>query len=264
MNRELSSSSMIFWQLGEPLRSGNPPHGQSLACSCTSSSSVASVRLSVIHRAAVPLIFVPHVMVALWVPATALTILSIKNIVFSNSDAAAILSITSSSLSIAANLLATGMIGFTAYRHGALSAKSGLKLDGTKILILLTESGLLYAALQIVRLGLAASVVPSTPPYGSLNTATYVFERTSFVVSSMYTPALIIIIHHRYSFTDTVQLSGVDLEDDFRSDGRGFGKPREDVISEIRFRESAPSDTMITYESSEGRERELGGKRESQ
>jgi hypothetical protein len=77
-------------------------------------------------------------------------------------------------------------------------------------LILLTESGLLYAVIQIIRLALVVSVVPSTPQNGSLVTAFQVFERTTMIIAAMYPPALILIINHNYSMADSVISTSTD------------------------------------------------------
>jgi hypothetical protein len=125
---------------------------------------------------------------------------------FSNSDDAAIFVITASALSIAANLVTTCMMAYTAYIHISLESLDGIRsmrFTGTRVLILLTESGLLYAVVQILRLALTVSVVPSTPINGSLVTATHVFERTTMILAAMYPPALILIINYNCSMDDS-------------------------------------------------------------
>jgi hypothetical protein len=125
---------------------------------------------------------------------------------FSNSDGMAITGITASVLSIAANLFTTCMMGYTAYIHISLESLSGirsLRLTGTRVLILLTESGLLYAVIQIIRLALTVSIVPSTSQNGSLVTAFQIFERTTSIIAAMYPPALILIINYNYSMEET-------------------------------------------------------------
>lgn len=89
-----------------------------------------------------------------------------------NSDPLSIVAITGSTTSIVANLIATGMIAYVAryvthltpcvlwrlqmrlniqnHRgHRRLESESGVKLSGARILALLTESGLIYATIQV-------------------------------------------------------------------------------------------------------------------
>ncbi|TFK95392.1 hypothetical protein BDV98DRAFT_577791 [Pterulicium gracile] len=99
------------------------------------------------------------------------------------------------------------MIGYVAYQYRRTEAKSGVKFNGAKILVLLAESGLVYAILQIIRLSLILSFGESTPAYGSLDTGYAIFQSANLVVVAMYPPSLIIIIDRGYSIADTVQLS---------------------------------------------------------
>ncbi|TFK96040.1 hypothetical protein BDV98DRAFT_576845, partial [Pterulicium gracile] len=124
----------------------------------------------------------------------------------SNTNTLAIASITSSCVSIVVNLLATFMLGYSAYTHRRIEQKLKTNLHGARILLLLAESGLLFAIFQIVSLALSSAVVPSTPQYGSLDTATVVFSHITVILVSMYTPALIIILNHGYSVSDTIQV----------------------------------------------------------
>jgi hypothetical protein len=125
---------------------------------------------------------------------------------FSNTDDLAILAITASALSIAANLVTTCMMGYTAYIHTSLEFLNGIRsmrFTGTRVLILLTESGLLYAVIQIIRLALTVSVGPYTPYNGSLATATHIFNRATTILAAMYSPSLILIINYKCSMEDS-------------------------------------------------------------
>lgn len=153
-----------------------------------------------------------------------------------NSNTPSILLFTASAASIAANLLATGLIGYTTYKSNKLQASSGMKMRSSQVLVFLTESGAFYAVLQIVRLALSVSVVPSTPAYGSLDTAFAVFQSSTQFITAMYTPALIIIINYGYSIADQVvegDLSATDAE----SGGEKKERKRrlDGTISEIVF-----------------------------
>ena len=55
--------------------------------------------------------------------------------------------------------------------------------SGAMVLLYLTESGAFYAAIQIVRLALSLGVVPTTPVYGSLHTASNVFTYATAVIT---------------------------------------------------------------------------------
>ncbi|TFL00041.1 hypothetical protein BDV98DRAFT_605511 [Pterulicium gracile] len=122
---------------------------------------------------------------------------------FPNTSPMALLAIVSSLLSIMANIMATTMIGITAYRQVTLETSSRVRLSSSRILTHLTESGLFYALLQIARLALTVSVVPSTPRYSTLDTAQRVFQRGGAIVTAMYPPALILIVNHGCSVADT-------------------------------------------------------------
>ncbi|TFL02294.1 hypothetical protein BDV98DRAFT_567029 [Pterulicium gracile] len=101
----------------------------------------------------------------------------------SNSTPYAIVTITNSSVSIAANLMATSMIAFAACEHLVLQSQSGVTMHGARILVLLAESGIVYVLIQIIRLALTVSIVPSTVPYGPLDTANMTFGRATTMVT---------------------------------------------------------------------------------
>ncbi|TFK98752.1 hypothetical protein BDV98DRAFT_584639 [Pterulicium gracile] len=61
-------------------------------------------------------------------------------------------------------------------------------LVGTALLVL-TESGLLYAIAQIVRLSLSLSISPSTPRFSALSIAITVFLSSSAILTAIYTHA---------------------------------------------------------------------------
>lgn len=139
------------------------------------------------------LIFVSFV---LWIPAVYFQIKAIRQV--SLPQYAVTLATTGSACSIASNLIATALIGEAAYDHRRTSAdRPGFTTP--KILVLLTESGLLYLLIQITKLGLVSSLKSSVIVFGSLDTATTVFALCSMIVGAMYTPALILIIHYGYS-----------------------------------------------------------------
>ncbi|TFL03244.1 hypothetical protein BDV98DRAFT_602727 [Pterulicium gracile] len=143
--------------------------------------------------------------------------------------------IASSIASIAANVVATSMIGYTAYRYRRTSEHStGLRLQATKILLLLAESGVIYAMIQIIRLALTATPLKSA----SATTASAVFQSSTQVVTAMYTPTLIILIHYGYSIADTMQGDTIDGKD-YQEHGTGV----DHQLSAIRFRHTGRSDT---------------------
>ncbi|TFK98964.1 hypothetical protein BDV98DRAFT_606451 [Pterulicium gracile] len=106
--------------------------------------------------------------------------------------------ITSSIASVMANLIATGMIGYTAhvYRRNTNHAAA---IPAVRILAVLTESGLMYAVIQIARLIFMA--VPSS----SMRFITFasVFQNITQIITAMYTPLLILLTHYGYSMADT-------------------------------------------------------------
>ncbi|TFL01047.1 hypothetical protein BDV98DRAFT_583096 [Pterulicium gracile] len=150
-----------------------------------------------------------------------------------NNDAPAILATTASAASIAANLLATAMIGFVAMMHKNTRSR-GIRSHGAKILFLLTESGAFCVVLQIVRLSLALSINPSTQPYGRLWAANSIFHSVTQTIVAMYTPALILIIHYGFSVADTVHL-GTDLDSGSSRERAQRRREREGTISQMRF-----------------------------
>ncbi|TFK95391.1 hypothetical protein BDV98DRAFT_608967 [Pterulicium gracile] len=62
------------------------------------------------------------------------------------------------------------------------------KVGGARIIVLLAESGLVYAVLQIIRLALNVSIIESTPFYGSLDTEYPIFQSASLVVTVSLPP----------------------------------------------------------------------------
>lgn len=166
-----------------------------------------------------------------------------------NSAISAILSITSSSASIASNLLATTIIGHTAWRHLVIPQRSGVdrlhQTSGAMVLLYLTESGAFYAAIQIVRLALSLSVVPSTPVYGSLHTASNIFTYATAIITAMYPPAVILIIRNNLSITDNIDSSKVHSPG---ADGDNT------TLSAIKFERAAKStrDTPEEFEERSG------------
>jgi hypothetical protein len=102
----------------------------------------------------------------------------------SNGTPISIFAILASTFSIVANITGTLMIGVTAYKLERLTRKTiGFTSVGTRILVFLTESGILYAMIQIVRLALCTSGTPCTPVAGSLATTFHIFERTTMIAS---------------------------------------------------------------------------------
>lgn len=146
---------------------------------------------------------------AFWLSEIIYAMFNFTHVAVDNFDISAILGYSSSSASIAVNLCATAMIAFKFHQHRLLAAQAGVRLRSLKILLLLVESGFLYATIQIARLALAISIVPSTPVYGVLHTAQKVFESISQIVTAIYTPATILIISSRHSIADTVQLQTI-------------------------------------------------------
>lgn len=138
-----------------------------------------------------------------------------------NSDPMAIISTTSSVASIATSILATAVIGQAAWQYRLLQVQAGFRSEGARVLLFLTESGLFYVIIQIIRLALTLSVVPSTPTYGSLVSAGTVFHNITRIMTAMYTPALIIIIQYGYSIADTIQAGRTSGGGDHHSMGRG-------------------------------------------
>lgn len=130
----------------------------------------------------------------------------------------AVLVITASVASIAANLLATGIIGYEAWQH--LRSASALKLKplrGASILLFLTESGIFHAVVQVVRLALTLSVDSSSSSSASKSDPLYIASMTFSsvtnvnVVAAMYTPAVLLIVNFGLSFADNVRLTTGEL-----------------------------------------------------
>ncbi|TFK98746.1 hypothetical protein BDV98DRAFT_572163 [Pterulicium gracile] len=148
----------------------------------------------------------------------------------SNEDLQAVLGMTASVASLASNLLATGIIGYVswAFIHSGSVTAPNRSFRGSKVLVYLTESGAFYAVIQIIRLALTLSISPSTPTYGSLDTACAVFAGTSAIVTAMHTPAVILIVKYGLSIADTVQFSSAE----------GSANNGQQTISAIRFEKS--------------------------
>ncbi|TFK99452.1 hypothetical protein BDV98DRAFT_625743 [Pterulicium gracile] len=103
-----------------------------------------------------------------------------------NSGTMVILLITASVASITANLLATGMIGYETWKYTrSVTVPRAVKVQhrASRVLLFLTEFGLFYAVIQIVRLAMSLSVGPSTPVYGSLYTASVAFKTATTIVT---------------------------------------------------------------------------------
>lgn len=147
----------------------------------------------------------------------------------SNTDPETVAAITSSVCSITVNLLATGIIGYAAWGHFRDESYLGRKsFRGARVLLHLTESGLFYAMIQIVRLGLVLGLNPSTPIFGSLFTGSRAFNTASAIVTAMYTPAVILIVTHGFSIADDIQFSSGGSPEHYRPDA-------DQTISAIRF-----------------------------
>jgi hypothetical protein len=167
-----------------------------------------------------------------WIASAVLHWSVIGHGIIPNSDPPAIIPLVGSATSIATNLLATFMTGYTTYGHVALVSRAGAGMGrvGARILLLLTESGLIYAIIQIIRFALTISIVPSTPVYGSLFTAAGIFQSATTILTAMYTPALILIVHHGYSATDSMQLGSISA-----GSGEGHGSLRSRPMSRLVF-----------------------------
>lgn len=76
-------------------------------------------------------------------------------------------------------------------------------MRGARILVHLTESGLIYLVIQVVRLALSLSVNANPAPRDVLSRVYGIFGAVTAIVTAMYTPALIIILKYGYSMTET-------------------------------------------------------------
>jgi hypothetical protein len=123
---------------------------------------------------------------AFWIPSLVLQIQIIRHQLtpLPNKDLKVVLAITGSSLSVLINGIATVIIGYIGYQQRSLDPPQvAIRFKASKILALLTESGLLYLLIQIIRLGLVVSFVPSTPGFGPLETAASIFSHTTMVIT---------------------------------------------------------------------------------
>lgn len=173
-------------------------------------------------------------------------------------DISSTLSITGSVVSITANLLATAMIGYTAHQHHVLAAASGIKMQSGKVLVLLTESGLIYCAIQVVRFALALSVNSSTSPTSSQFRATSIFMSVSQIITAMYPPALTLIINYGHSVSNTVNLNS-DSSHGYSSSELGRGNRRSPrVVSDIQFRQRTQTSSGLSSSGGRGASEDLG------
>lgn len=147
----------------------------------------------------------------IFIPITVIQILDYHRPFYPGTSIIAVLGVTGSVVSITTNLVATGMMAHAAYTHRSLENTSGLRLSSGRILVFLTESGVFYAVIQIIRLGL--SLAPGTTEYTSMRYGSSVFLSMSLVVTAMYTPAVMIIINYGFSISNTIQMASFSSSD---------------------------------------------------
>jgi hypothetical protein len=119
---------------------------------------------------------------ALWIPSATFNSMVGPSQAF-NSTVSSILVDTTSACSIALNVVATSMIAYTTYRYLRFESRSGVKFNSGRVLLFLTESGLLYALLQISRLVLTLLITPSTPTFGPLYTGQGIWQFMGNVIA---------------------------------------------------------------------------------
>ncbi|KAE9397968.1 hypothetical protein BT96DRAFT_1020418 [Gymnopus androsaceus JB14] len=124
------------------------------------------------------------------------------------------------SMSIATNLLSTVMIGIKAYQHIRLTKTVGAdSVTVAKVLVFLTESGMVYVALQIIDMCLA--LLDDAPPNSAFNITSRVWGPMMDLFSAIYPTLVILIVHgrhlHRRSQTEESSSLPVFSESSFRT-----------------------------------------------
>jgi hypothetical protein len=169
---------------------------------------------------------------ALYLASVSIAYVDLDNPVTENSSTVALLQLTGSAFGTLANVLATSLFAYMGRQHDVRVSKGDVRLRTRKRLILLTESGLLYAVLQIVKLVLAAIPDSSTPLDSPLITANVVWQLGGFVLGAMYTPAVVLIVAYKRSMAHIINVSAqLDGEE---SNGNSLG------IEEIKSQQRAP------------------------
>ncbi|KAJ3839487.1 hypothetical protein F5878DRAFT_118435 [Lentinula raphanica] len=111
------------------------------------------------------------------------------------------LTIAGYTASIATNFTSTVLIGIKAYQHHKFMNTLGMSSTMVvKILLLLTESGVLYIAFQIVNLCLAF-LDNGYLSDSSFNIASHVWGVIMNFVAAMYPTIIILIVHHNNSLS---------------------------------------------------------------
>ncbi|KAJ7585875.1 hypothetical protein C8J56DRAFT_891737 [Mycena floridula] len=134
--------------------------------------------------------------------ATSLTVCVIQTIESNVSDifggTIAALANAGSALSIATNLIAVLLIGFKAYQHWKFMKDTvgvGTSAAG-RVLMLLTESGIVYVIFQIINFSLSvANKADGTPLKGT----TDIWGAIMIIFSAAYPSLVILIVYNQYS-----------------------------------------------------------------
>ncbi|KAJ7573724.1 hypothetical protein C8J56DRAFT_981360 [Mycena floridula] len=111
------------------------------------------------------------------------------------------------SLSIATNCVSTLLIGIKAYQHRKFM-KDTIGVGNSvvvKVLMFLTESGVVYIVFQIINICVA--FLDNAPPNSPLNIASHVWGVIMNLVAAIYPTLVILIVNYRSSLTKTVELS---------------------------------------------------------
>jgi hypothetical protein len=153
------------------------------------------------------LCFLAFVSFALYITYMVISLMQFRHpnaTIVSNANVFAIIPITSSACSISVNVFATAMIGYVAYHHRGLYKRGLPRFRAMGALIFLMESGMLYAALQIIRIAVALEVVPETLPTSSLFIANRLWQDGGAILSVSFLSSLICAS----TFTDVQLLTG--------------------------------------------------------
>ncbi|TFL04949.1 hypothetical protein BDV98DRAFT_279214 [Pterulicium gracile] len=111
------------------------------------------------------------------------------------------------------SLLATSMIGYAARNHRLLERRAGLKSGlGTTVLVLLNESGLLHAIVQVSSViypyVLRSGSTSDGPKWTSKDTVSIgyaVFQNATQIITATYPPALIVLVSYKFTIADRIQ-----------------------------------------------------------
>ncbi|KAJ7586269.1 hypothetical protein C8J56DRAFT_1051651 [Mycena floridula] len=109
-------------------------------------------------------------------------------------------------MSIATNLISVILIGIKAYQHQKFMKETiGLGNSGAvKILMFLTESGVVYSIFQIITISLSTA---DFIPLSTIDIAAFIWNGLMSMVSAIYPSLVILIVNNNYSIANLTDTS---------------------------------------------------------